>query len=570
MINFKKFIYQIKTRPLYYLIILIGISVCVFTLCRSYQQLSLRLFHELKEVGNWDSYLYYAVGHGLSEGLIPYREMYENKPPLIFLLASFSYKTWGSYHFLNILAFLSLLIILIFPVVFVILKCIKNKTNLAFSILLVGFTLNCSIIFTLFSQNESSQAQIETLGSACSILCIFFASFTKENSKLYSPFTIFNGLFWGLSAMFKEPFALICGISLLLFAKNKEKLLKCVIYPLFYAIITVFIILILSNCFVPYFTIYLKNMFSSHITIYGSPFERMKNIKIIFDYCYNFSKLLPLIYIATILISVLYNTTLFYSKNFYMDIILKCICGLKPIVFLYITSFVVGLGGQYYNHHFIFSIPYFTSILLDSIDFLSQNKEHFFDFSLTENIKKNYKNKNDIERNMFVIAVFKKLIVYPLMLCFCLLSISSYTKISNPTEDFKSVEIQSDEVKLKAIYIDKILDCLNEESYLWIGFNGYTPFAHTYHLPSGPCFAQDSNNFQEENFFTSKFIEQLNNANVIVTPSLNFNLGIITEQVSEYIKINFSTTIPSSAMDIVSQRPGCFNYIILYRNTLLS
>lgn len=560
----RTFLY-IKTKPIYIATVIIGILLCVANIRYGYFQLSTRLCHELKEVGNWDSYLYYAVGHGMSEGLVPYKDMYENKPPLVFLLVSISYKIWGNYRLLNVLSFLSLLTILVVPVAFTVIKCIKHKTNSAFSVLLVALTFNCSTLLALFSQENSGQAQIETLATACGILSVFFSTLIKDEAKFYSPFVVLCGIFFGLCTMFKEPFSLICGTSLLLFTKNFRNILKTVVFPLIYAIITALLILFFSNCFVPYFTIYLKNMFSSHINIYGSPFKRMMNIKILFDYSYAFSKALPLIYLSTLVASTYYNAVQFYHRNFSLNLILKCVCGLKPFAFLYVTSFVVGLGGQYYNHHFIFATTFFVALIMNVVDFISRGKSKFISFDLSENMPEANNSAFLEDKNHYANVFLQKLIIYPLIVCFCIFSISTYKKMHNPTDVFKIIEIQSEEVKLKARYLDEVLSCLNEETYLWIGFNGYTPFAHTKHLPSGPCFAQDENNFQKENFFTEEFLKQLNETNVIIAPSLNFRLGIITSQVNDYVYANFTLSPPTSLYSANIEKPTCFNYVILYR-----
>src|SRR3989344_2498866 len=49
-----------------------------------------RLIYELRMPFTWDTTLYIAVGRGILNGLTPYADLYENKPPGIFLMSALS------------------------------------------------------------------------------------------------------------------------------------------------------------------------------------------------------------------------------------------------------------------------------------------------------------------------------------------------------------------------------------------------------------------------------------------------------------------------------------------------
>lgn len=82
----------IKAHPAQFFLALLFAVLSAATLAVCLPELIGRISYERQEIGNWDTYLYYTVGHALKEGKIPYADMYENKPPMIFLLASLSYN----------------------------------------------------------------------------------------------------------------------------------------------------------------------------------------------------------------------------------------------------------------------------------------------------------------------------------------------------------------------------------------------------------------------------------------------------------------------------------------------
>lgn len=532
-----------------------------------------RLGHELKEVGNWDSYLYYTVGHGMTEGLVPYAQMYENKPPLIFLLASLSWTLFGNYYLLNVISFLSLVTVLIAPVSACVYFLTKNKVELTKSLVITLFTLSASLLLTFFAQHHSAQAQIELLASGPAVLCVILGlAINTKTTKWYSPCIILCGACFGVSTMLKEPFALICLVCLLMLVKDGKSLFKVVILPGTFAVCTAFLILATSNCFIPYFSIYLKNMFSSHISIYGSPFERMLNVKTLFDYAYGFNKVIPLVYLIVWALSTASFVCTEYSENVAVNVIKKCVFALEPTAFLFVASFCVGLGGQYYNHHYVFATPFFLALLIKSVQFLARQKTPFFTKVFAQTAQSFDNDCNNAEKTKIVSKKFlQAFAVYPLVFVFCLLCCNSFTKPQNYKDDFKNVEIQSELVKIKAKYLDDILYCVNQETYLWLGFNGYNPYAHTKHLPSGPCFVQDAHNFSTaDTFFAQEFLKQLETANVLVLQSTNVNLGAITDQTRDYINKNFTFLRPQSLVLANLEKPDCVDFYIMFRTTAFS
>ena len=476
---------------------------------------------------------------------------------------------------LNIISFLSLFVLLLVPTAYCIIQTVKNKTELSKSVYLCLFALASSIAMVFFSQENSSEAQIELLGSSFGVMSIFLVSLVDaKKAKFYSPLIIFSGICFGITTMFKEPFALVCGVCLLLFCKDLKELLYRVVLPVAYAVVTALLILLLSNCFVPYFTIYIKNMFSSHITIFGSPFERMLKINKIFSYSFSFAWVLPIIYIVCMFFTALSEVQAKYADNLVIDILFRCIGFAKPILFLYVASFAVGLGGQYYNHHYVFAVPYFITLLLVTCRYLSRQNLPFFTKIYTQekyakvaaNVVCN-EMRGGINCEKIRLRILKSMVIYPLVTLFVLLSVASFKQIPPKImNNFEYVQNQTQITKVKASYIDELLDSLGEENYLWIGFNGYVPFANTKHLPLGPSFAQHIYNFgQEDTFYAQAFIRQLESANVVVIQRWGYNLGALNERTWAYIEENFTDEAPLKVQALDSQKPNGFEWLIYYR-----
>ena len=543
----------IKAHPAQLFLALLFAVLSAATLAVCLPELIGRISYEGQEIGNWDTYLYYTVGHALKEGKIPYADMYENKPPMIFLLASLSYNFTGGYRLVNFFSAFAFLTILLIPLLFVVLIWKKKKPNALFASFVFLFVLGSAAFFTIYAEDRSGEVQIEALGSACVLLSLFFAALTEtrfpRRISFYSPKVVLNGVFLGLGIMFKEPFLLVGAASVLLFCHSKKDLLYKFFFPLCYAGVTCVVVLLSAGCILPYFTIYIKNMFSAHITKYGSPLKRMQNVGKLFADMTNFSFALPLL-VAFALLAVVYSECAKkYAKGDVRKFFFKFLNALKPLAALYAASFAVGLGGQYYNHHYIFALPYYLALLLCTADaLLSVNVGALPAF-------------NGLSQKSQ-----KALTAFPLLMCIFALSIftaagfrqrPAYKQNDGVIERVRTL-------KEDAAYLDGVLDAAGEETYLWIGFNGYNPYAFTKHLPSGPCFAQDPYNFREEDgFFADSFKKQLSGVNVIVFCRLD--VGVITQETEAYIRENFTVTVPESVAKARLTAPETFVWKLYFR-----
>ena len=507
--------------------------VSCFFILRAAPEVFGRLGYELHEIANWDTGMYYTIGKGLAHGITPYSGLYENKPPMIFLLSAISYKLTSGYYLVNILSFFSFLTIIVIPAGLWLFKSIKNKTPLISITSLTCTLIYITFIITSFAELRSGEVQIEIFGSAALFLSFLSMSLQKTHTlKVYSPHIIFSGLFLGIATMFKEPFFLLGVLSLFFFVRNRKDLLYHILLPIAYAGLFSLSLLLITGALVPYFTIYLANMFGSHLSIYGSPWDRASNIFRIFDDMRNYSRALE------ICIYVLFTANVFAfvkqipngETNF--DKVLSFIKIPWLFLTLYGASFAVGLGGQYYNHHHIFALPLYGILIFNIINYCSSK------FS---------------EKHSSLHFVSALIIGILVGLGFA---------DRQPFEVNKNVIREINEAKENAAYIDKILDAIGEKNYAFIGFNGYHPYAYTRHDVIGPSFVQDSHNFTDENtFFSKSLAHQLDSANFIVFR--NFNVDVMTPYVIQTLNNCFSKQMPPDLRSI--PRPSKFRYDLHFR-----
>lgn len=508
--------------------------------------ISYRLFYELTNPINYDSILYWVVGKGFSYGEVLYSGYYENKPPMVFLLMSLSYNLLGNFHLSGYLCFICLLITGFSPLVFVLIKIHKNpncsKLGKIIS-LIVAYTLG--MLLMLYAQNTSGSSQVENYGSAFIILYILIiASIDSEKLKIYSPSIILASLFLMIGILFKEPFVVIALAGAIFFIRSKKDFIYKLILPFIYGGILGLLTLLLTNSIVPYFTIYIANMFSNHINIFGSPFVRGLNWFRIYDNMFTFSpsfffSIITLM-MVTLLILIKQNKKIFSKYN------PKIITFITIILFLlifYLGCFTVGLGGQFYHHHYAFIIPLLISFLLFTCSYLITLPSYI---SIKENIKKSYLTPFSLALVSFI-------------------TISSSIGIAVlPSFSYDYLETEETIIK-NANYVDKVLEVFDKKTYQYLGFNASFYLAHTKYLPKGPIFAQDPNNFIDEtSFFVTSFKKQLSEVDIIIVNKILCN--ILDEYVTKYLNDNFTLLVDS---DYNITRPESFTDLVYIRNTCL-
>lgn len=389
---------------------------------------------ELSGAYNYDTQLYLTVGRGILNGLKPYVEMYENKPPLIFLLSALSLKLTNDTTIGNLFELICLIITFIIPVIISAKILEKKKLGKTYCVIGISFTILFSLMLTYFSAYWGGRYQVECMGTG--LLCIYMYiifSIDSKNIKWYSWKLALAGVFVMSATMLKEPFIIVAFALALVYTKNWQDFLKKILIPFIWAGILSIILLIVMGCFKEYFSIYINNMIFNHVGNNNSPILRAFNIKKIIIETSKMSSIFAIIIWVCPVIMIINE---FKFKNI-----------VKVLLIIYLMSFSVGLGGNYWNHHYVFAFPVFIAMYI-----------FMFQEIVKEKMDDNFK---------FIIIIIMFLMM---------IDVTRLKTLSMECQYWKEEHIKG---KIEARYIDDILDYYNIDSYLYIGFNDRKIFGLT-------------------------------------------------------------------------------------------
>jgi len=322
------------------------ISAIILSLffCFIFQYFCRMLLYELSGVFNaYDTPIFWTIGRGIANGIQPYTGLFDIKPPGIFILSAISFYFFDSPILTHITQALVLLIIATTPLLAYILHS-KEKSIFGFA-----FSTLLGLLLALYSDERSGQVEVESFGAAFGALAILLMLSSLEKYKIIKILGI--SLCILISCGFKEPFLFpILGASFI-FCKNiKDWSLKFAL-PLFIAL-CLGIIALLSLGWTGGFLQYLFFMTNTHVNALGSsPLERATAIWKLLDnqnlYSLGFGYLFACIFCALLWIS--------RAKPLQM---------LSLAAALFLASLSVGLGGEYFCHHFIFAVPFYAAIVI--------------------------------------------------------------------------------------------------------------------------------------------------------------------------------------------------------------
>jgi hypothetical protein len=487
-----------------------------------------RLNYELEGPFTWDTPMYWTVGRAFLDGKKIYVEMFENKPPIIFLLSALSYRLTSDYYLLNVFSFFIHLSII--PIIIL----IAYKVKRSLWMILLGLILG--IFSSLYSFMNSAYVQVEAFGFYFAL--IYLVIFYWNQNKYSLLISAIEGFFLMIATLTKEPFYLVLfGISFILF-KNWSQWRYHFFYASIFGGIFGGLLLIITQSFTGYFFVYLPHMLTSHVGYYGSPFSRGFNIFfLIRDLQFHLSNFFGLFMILSVVVII--NLLVFKKELF---IILKnwqsFLVPFQYAFAIYLASFAVGLGGQYYNHHYIFASPLYVV--------------------LGVNLSKKLL---EIDDSLFQL-MFQRFLTttYTLGIMVTLLFLPSFN------EPLPLLTWQS-QMRLHAKFVDRLTDYYQVDTYQFIGFNGPQFYGHTEQLPKGPVFFQDPRNFQSlDSWFVQTFFSQIEEVNLILVHHVD--LGVAQAQFDKIIMEEFVLVNQTTILIDILEKPQTFSDRIYLRLNL--
>jgi hypothetical protein len=320
-------------------------------------------------------------------------------------------------------------------------------------------------VIALYSAERSGEVQTESLGAGFGCIAVFafaYPNFYKRKKMLIAISAI--GILGACG--FKEPFLFpILAASILLCENLKDWCFRFLL-PLGIAIIVGFLLLLILGWFGD-FLHYFEFMQQFWVNRFGSPYKRAMQFWILWEDMNAFSYGL-----GWILVVLLFSPFILHKEK------LPNIA-IKTLVAFLLTCFAVGLGGEYYNHHFIFAIPFYFAL-----------------FALLLNAEKNIN--------------FASIILVLLSVTVLNLPNSNLEVIANNKERVRREQLK------EAAYIDTVLEKAGFKRYMYLGRNGEQVYAWTTHSPEGPYFIQYTEWMRDIPKFRETVFSMLLNSQLVV------------------------------------------------------
>lgn len=486
-----KYRFSLMWRPAFIISLLSGMGMGSFYLTQ-------RLIYEFKGPVTWDSPLYLAVGRGILNGLTPYNQLYENKPPGIFLLSSLSIWLTGGYRLVTLI---NVAMIATFPLLIVWGSFIvARSTSFRKKIFTFLLSLLFGILMVLYMAERSGEFQVELFGAYLTTLYVLTILGHNFSRRKFMAATV---LLLCATAI-KEPFLIVALASaLLLYADNLHAFWQRFVRPAFFAGMVGLILLIVTGYAGAYLSIYLPEMLFRHIGAGSSPFMRALDWNRLYFDLRDYQPQLGVTILSLIGASFIGRLLQWKPWTF----LRQAICMLLGI---YLIAFTVGMGGQYYNHHFVFAVPGYAVLFLMFLEMSPETRRWFSRLSF----------------QLIAVLMAVTLVRMP---------------TSNYGERIKGIKDDEAFAKKAAASIDEILTDCRIPSYLFLGANGIDVFGYTNHSPMGPNFYQYNNLVDSDHeFFKDSFLSNLKKADLVVLRELTMaeNIKQLTDK---YLHEDFTT-----------------------------
>lgn len=410
--------------------------------------LGVRLLFELQAPQTADSSIYWAVGQGILNGLTPYRDLFETKPPGIFLVSSLSLWLTGGVLLGAVLQ--TIAIACIVPLMMLAVREQRHvRESRAFALLSAGLLGG---ILALYSAERSGAFQVESFGAAFACLALWGVERAKRTHDDLASVLMIAGAFGAVGM--KEPFALSVLAGILLLSPSVGRAARHAVLAFGVTAFLGVALLGVLGYLEPYVGVYLREMFGNHVVSAGSPLDRMLRIELLARDLWSFS---PAVTVALGMAWILGLSLTFLAAPSWgkrADVIVRN--GLA----LLLISAAVGMGGAYYNHHFVFAVPGYAAACIVFLQNAERLKRH---------------SVRTTARGMLA--------------ALCLFGSVSSTHLPYEAE-LAWQENEARMMKEAAAMIDDVLSSCGEERYLFVGGNGSQPYALTKHSPLGPVFFQ--------------------------------------------------------------------------------
>jgi hypothetical protein len=457
----------------------LGLSLLAAIVLRAVLLFGSRIAYELSGPLTADTPLYWAVGRGILHGLLPYSDLFETKPPGIFLLSAISVALTGSESLMYVLQAIAIIVL---PVLLILHVRREAATRCRHRPWLLLVAALFGILLALYTAERSGEVQVESFGAAATGAYLYLAASTKrlERARLW-----IAGCALLAAVGLKEPFLLTAiGGAVLLHRHHPAVLVNRLLAPLVIAAGLGLAALLSLGYAEGYFAVYLPEMLFLHIGGAGPLSQRALYIGRLWSDLRAFSPLLSVS--LTLTLTGLLIAALLRRSRISATIAL----GLAVLL----ASTAVSIGGQYYNHHFVFAVPVYMAAVMA-----------FLAACATFRV-----------RIPALVGAYGLAAV--LLLAIAQLPQPAYA------ERIEGLRADREVAERSAAYIDATLSACGRSRYLFLGGNGIRPYGFTKHPPLGPIFFQYHYLLsRDRDAFRESFLRSVGSADVVVwdNPELN-------------------------------------------------
>lgn len=435
-----------------------------------------RIWYETLGPYNVDTTLYWTVGRGMLHGLVPYRDLYETKPPGIFMLSALSYALTSGFGLTHVTQILSLVFLALAPAVYLP-KLLRARSSALLDAPVFVALWAVVLLIVAFVADRGSAVQVEPHG------LVGVVGYTLLLGKSGRKAFLGRALGALVCIGMKEPFFLSLVAAYLVTTPSAQRMWSDLVGPLGVASAVGTLVLLVFGWFTAYTLIYLKSMLGAHVNLEGPPLSRTATaLDLTWNNLQQYSTLLP--------------ATLLFCMGVYLFLpVADGSSGLGDIgkrfqalvLGLLIVGLAVGMGGTFYEHHFIFALPLFLAIL----------------FVLMGRVGDGSSPQTWMRAGFVGLALATVCV--------------KWTPAKTYRDRAQDIAVQDAASRESAEVIDRLMDKLHVERYLFLGPGGYPPFAFTRHAPLGPLFFQQTMFFGGQYpWFVEQFRHRLDEAQVVV------------------------------------------------------
>jgi hypothetical protein len=465
-----------------------------------------RILYDLTGPLNSDSPIYLAIGRGILDGLLPYKDLFETKPPGIFLLSALSLWIFDSHILANYLSAVSLFT---YPLIMGYIAWHMQLVKIQWRIVLFSALLGG--IFGLYAAGSSGSFQVE---SYATFFCLLYLLLISDPGRITVAKTLAMSLCMLAAIGMKEPFLLsLTSAVIIIYYRTPSKLYPILLIPFILTLILGVAALALFGMLEAYLLLY-ANIIHTHLlhsdnniaSFYagnGIPIT----IRRITNNLGNFSEWMPVL-VFLLGIALLANTNSHLFRDIPKTLVTLLLCCLLCI-------FAVGMK-YYFPHHAIYAVPLYLALSISLMRRLTDNPT-----LLTKSL------------GLLIMVV-------------AVVTTSTYQS-KNYDKKTYIIDKRLEKSIKNARMMDIIMDSCGHERYLYIGHNGIKLYGFTRHLPLGPAFIQYSHYLiPSQPYLRQTFINNLRTTPIIYVDSF-VSLGRLQSFVINEIQENFSEIPPECA-----------------------